>query len=188
MKLLIALAAAGLYLTFLNVGSPSATHATSALPQATASKTQPVQTTLAKDSQSDKWGEVAFNHDTHSTKNYSPDGKSVIACIDCHHTDQPKSSLKPPYSTSERDTVLTTPSLADDKALPVKSCRSCHGQKGDDSVQTPAKSDGTKLFNDVAYHQNCNVCHDAANTARPELKAKGLPGSNDCGKCHKPLT
>jgi hypothetical protein len=27
---------------------------------------------------------------------YSPDGKSPIACTECHHTDQPKSALKPP--------------------------------------------------------------------------------------------
>src|SRR5258708_30857003 len=101
MKPLIAFAAAGLYLTFFSFGGPPVTNQTSPMPQASASKTQPVQTTLAKDSQSDKWGEVAFNHETHSIKQYSPDGTAVIACIECHHTDQPKSSLKPPYLTSE---------------------------------------------------------------------------------------
>jgi len=44
------------------------------------SKVQPKEFTLGKDSQSDKYGEVAFNHETHSLKNYSIDGKSVIPC------------------------------------------------------------------------------------------------------------
>ena len=33
------------------------------------SKTQPKEVVLSKDSQSDKYGEVAFNHETHATKN-----------------------------------------------------------------------------------------------------------------------
>ena len=72
------------------------------------SKTQPKEVTLGKDSQSDKYGEVPFNHENHATKNYSVDGKSAIACTECHHTDQPASALKPPLKTSERDVVLTT--------------------------------------------------------------------------------
>ncbi|MCA1593988.1 MAG: hypothetical protein LC754_15315 [Acidobacteria bacterium] len=32
---------------------------------------------------------VTFNHANHSTKNYSIDGTKPIACIECHHTDQP---------------------------------------------------------------------------------------------------
>ena len=32
------------------------------------SKTQPKEVTLAKDSQSDKYAEVAFNHENHATK------------------------------------------------------------------------------------------------------------------------
>ena len=32
------------------------------------SKTQPKEVTLLKDSQSDKYGEVAFNHENHSIK------------------------------------------------------------------------------------------------------------------------
>jgi hypothetical protein len=35
------------------------------------SKTQPKETVLDKDSQSDKYGEVPFNHENHSTKNYN---------------------------------------------------------------------------------------------------------------------
>src|ERR687896_825800 len=68
------------------------------------SKIQPKEVTLGKDSQSDKYGEVPFNHETHSLKKYSPDGTSVLSCVDCHHTDQPAASLKPPLKTSERNT------------------------------------------------------------------------------------
>src|SRR5688572_3516620 len=75
------------------------------------SKVQPKEVVLGKDSQSDKYGEVPFNHETHSLKKYSPDGNSVITCVDCHHTDQPAASLKPPLKTSERDVVLTTEAL-----------------------------------------------------------------------------
>jgi hypothetical protein len=46
------------------------------------SKTQPKAVVLAKDSQSDKYGEVAFNHENHSTKKYSPDGQSVLTCVE----------------------------------------------------------------------------------------------------------
>ena len=154
------------------------------------SKTQPKAVVLAKDSQSDKYGEVAFNHENHATKKYSPDGQSVLTCVECHHTDQPPANLKPPLKTSERAVVLTTASLAAADAKPVKSCRACHLQAGDDSaalpaVQYPDKPAPTKLTNEVAYHLNCNLCHDKAIAARPTLKGK-VPGSNDCVPCHKP--
>src|SRR5258707_902956 len=153
------------------------------------SKTQQKEFVLGKDSQSDKYGEVAFNHENHSTKNYNIDGKSPIACIDCHHTDQPAAGLKTPLKTSERNVVLTTASLAAADAKPVKTCRSCHLQSGDDSapmptVTYPDKPAATKLTNEVAYHTNCNLCHDKAIAARPALKGK-IPGSNDCVPCHK---
>jgi len=154
------------------------------------SKTQPKEVVLGKDSQSDKYGEVAFNHENHSIKKYSPDGQSVLTCVECHHTDQPAASLKPPLKTSERAVVLTTEALAAADAKGVKKCRACHLQAGDDSapmpaVQYPDKPAPTKLNNEVAYHLNCNVCHDKAIAARPALKGK-LPGSNDCVPCHKP--
>lgn len=156
------------------------------------SKVQPKEVTLGKDSQSDKYGEVAFNHDNHSLKNYSIDGKSVIGCIDCHHTDQPASGLKPPLKTAERAVVLTTTALEAADAKPVKSCRSCHLQAGDDSAPIPTitypdKPAPTKLNNEVAYHLNCNVCHDKAIAARPAVKGKA-PGSNDCVPCHKAVS
>jgi len=156
------------------------------------SKTQPKEVVLSKDSQSDKYGEVPFNHENHSVKMYSPDGKTVLACIECHHTDQPAASLKAPLKTSERDAVLTAALLAAPDSKPVKSCRSCHLQAGDDSatmptVTYPDKPAPTKLTNEVAYHTNCNICHDKSIAARPTLKGK-VPGSNDCLPCHKPVS
>src|SRR5919201_31993 len=64
------------------------------------SKEQPKKVKLATDSLDDKWGEVAFDHENHTIKNYTPDGKTVTACVECHHTDQPKENLKPPDVTS----------------------------------------------------------------------------------------
>lgn len=156
------------------------------------SKTQPKEVVLDKDSQSDKYGEVAFSHENHSTKPYNPDGKSVLACVECHHTDQPAADLKPPLKTSGRTVVLTTASLAAADAKPVKSCRACHLQAGDDSSPIPAvtypdKPTPTKLTNEIAYHTNCNICHDKAIAARPPLKGK-IPRSSDCAACHKPVT
>lgn len=158
------------------------------------SKTQPKEVVLAKDSQSDKWGEVAFNHENHATKNYTIDGKGVISCVECHHTDQPAAGLKPPLKTSERAAALTTASLAAADAKPVKTCRACHLQAGEEGtipkvVYDWDKESGkiTKLTNEVAYHNNCNVCHDKALAARPTLKGK-IPGSTECVVCHKPAT
>ena len=155
------------------------------------SKIQPKEVVLGRDSQSDKYGEVPFNHETHSLKNYSADGK-LLACVECHHTDQPPSALKPPLKTSERDAILTAAVLEAADAKPVKSCRTCHLQVGDDSAPMPAitypdKPAPIKLNNEVAYHTNCNLCHDKAIAAKPALKGK-LPGSNDCLPCHKPVS
>jgi cytochrome c553 len=156
------------------------------------SKTQPKEVVLDKDSQSDKYGEVPFNHENHSTKKYSADGSAVLTCVECHHTDQPASALKAPLKTSERDAVLTTALLQTADSKPVKTCRTCHLQAGDDSAPLPAvtypdKPTPTKLTNEVAYHNNCNVCHDKAIAARPTLKGK-LAGTNDCLLCHKPAS
>src|SRR4026207_2122747 len=76
------------------------------------SKVQPKELVLGKDSQSDKYGEVPFNHESHSLKKYSIDGQSVLSCVECHHTDQPAASLKAPLKTSERPEVLTVEALA----------------------------------------------------------------------------
>ena len=185
MKLAVVLAAAIAFAAMQMFSSPMVS--SQDIPQE--SKEQPKEVVLDKDSQSDKYADVAFNHETHSTKNYSADGKAAITCVHCHHTDQPKSELKPPYVTSERDAVLTTALLADAKSAPVKSCRSCHLQAGDDSKPLPSITDATtnkqvKATNELAYHINCNTCHDEAIKLRPDLKGK-IPGTNDCAKCHK---
>jgi hypothetical protein len=152
------------------------------------SKEQPTKVKLDTDSADDKWGEVAFDHSNHTTKNYSIDGKSLITCVECHHTDQPKANLKPPLVTSEREVALTTDVLKDAAAKPVKTCRSCHLQAGDDSKPLPViKKDDkdVKQDNEVAYHTNCFACHDAAIKARPDLATK-TAGSDPkgCIKCH----
>jgi cytochrome c553 len=152
------------------------------------SKEQPKKIKLDTDSLDDKWGEVAFDHENHTLKNYSPDGKSMIACVECHHTDQPKDKLTPPLVTSERNVALTADVLKDAAAAPVKGCRTCHLQAGDDSKPLPVITKAEKqlkLDNEVAYHTNCFACHDAAIKARPELAAK-TSGSDPkgCNKCH----
>jgi hypothetical protein len=152
------------------------------------SKEQPKKLKLATDSLDDKWGEVAFDHDNHTIKNYTPDGKTTGACVECHHTDQPKEKLTPPLVTSERNVSLTADVLKDAAAAPVKGCRSCHLQAGDDNKPLPViKKDGKdlKLDNEVAYHTNCFACHDAAIKARPDLATK-ISGSDPkgCAKCH----
>ena len=183
MKLLIVLATAVFYLALLFVADPASTIAVSTS-QEKASKVQPKEMLLAKDSQSDKYGEAAFSHTNHSTKPYSIDGKSVIGCAECHHTDQPKASLKPPLVTSERDVVLTTAALEDAKSPSVKSCRACHLQAGDDSKPTPTvtypdKPAPVKLNNEIAYHLNCNTCHEAAKKRDAKNKAPVT-----CDDCH----
>ena len=77
------------------------------------SKEQPKKLKLATDSLDDKWGEVAFDHENHTIKNYTPDGKTTGTCVECHHTDQPKEKLTPPLVTSERNVSLTPEALKD---------------------------------------------------------------------------
>lgn len=175
--------------TNTNAASPAA----NAAAPAGGDKTIPKNFTLGKDSVSE-YGEVEFNHDNHAFLNYSPDGKAPIACVECHHTDQPKSALKPPLVTSERDVSLT---LASWKASnqKVNGCRSCHFQSGNvpDGKEMPqatytegGKSVTKELNNELAYHINCNSCHDKAAALRPELKKKpGFATTSDCTTCHK---
>jgi len=151
-------------------------------------KEQPKKVKLDTDSLDDKWGEVAFDHETHSLKSYNPDGKTVTSCVFCHHTDEPKESLKPPRVTSERNVALTVDVLKDAAAAPVKACRTCHLQAGDDSKQLPVitkEGKQMKMDNENAYHINCFECHDAAIKAKPELAGK-ISGSDPkgCAKCH----
>jgi len=166
--------------------APTATPAanTSAVP-VSGGKTITKTFKLGLDSQSE-YGEAFFDHDSHAFKNYSPDGKSIVACIECHHTDQPKSALKPPLFTSERDEVLTM-AVYQKSSQKVSSCRDCHFQDGNvpDGKEMPTAK-GKDLNNQLAYHINCNLCHDAAYKLRPELKSrKGFATSKDCAVCHK---
>ena len=158
--------------------------ANAAKPAAAGDKKIPKSFTLGKDSLSE-YGEVKFDHETHAEGKYSPDGKSVIGCVECHHTDQPKSALKPPLVTSERDVALTMETWA---ASPkkVNECRTCHFQDGNvPDGKTMPELNGKVLNNEYSYHVNCNVCHDAAFKARPELKGKkGFATSKDCLTCH----
>ena len=161
---------------------------------ATGNKKIPKDFILGKDSQSEH-GEVPFDHDTHAFKNYSPDGKSVIGCVECHHTDQPKSALKPPLLTSERDVVLTLASWQA-SSQKVNECRLCHFQNGavpdDKTMPTATYTERGKqvvkdLNNELAYHINCNTCHDAAAALRPEVKGRpGFAVGADCKTCHRP--
>src|ERR1044072_8698205 len=117
-RILIGLIAvlAGLALTMVTIGArPS-------FPQQPPkeSKEQPTKVKLDTDSLDDKWGEVAFDHETHSVRKYNPDGACVTPCTFCHHTDQPKANLKTPLTTSERNVVLTADVLKDASATPVK--------------------------------------------------------------------
>ena len=179
----------------VNAIPPKASPAISATPATAPANTSTVSTaggksipksfTLGVDSQSE-YGEAVFDHDSHAFKNYSPDGKSVVTCVECHHTDQPKSALKLPDVTSERDEILTL-AVFQKTSQKVSECRACHFQDGNvpDGKTMPA-SGGKDLNNQLAYHINCNACHDAAFKARPELKThKGFATSKDCAVCHK---
>lgn len=139
---------------------------------------------LSKDSLSE-YGEAPFDHDTHAFGKYNPEGTAVIGCVECHHTDQPKSALKPPLATSERDVVLTFASWQT-STQKVSNCRTCHFQDGNvpEGKEMPTLN-GKDLNNEYSYHVNCNTCHDAAFKARPALKSKkGFATSKDCLVCH----
>lgn len=152
----------------------------------------PAEFILGQDSVSE-YGEAPFNHDNHALKNYSVDGKSAIACIVCHHTDQPKSSLVPPLVTSERDVLLTMASYQA-STFKVSSCRDCHFQEGvvPDDKEMPSivfTKDGVEEIkeynNEIAYHLNCNTCHDEAARLRPEVrKSPGFATTKECNICH----
>ena len=148
-------------------------------------KSIPKKFTLGTDSQSE-YGEVAFDHDSHAFMKYSPDGTKVMGCVECHHTDQPKSALKPPDVTSERSETLTL-EVFQKSTQKVSQCRACHFQDGNvPDGKTMPTANGKELNNQLAYHINCNTCHDAAFKARPELKThKGFATSKDCAVCHK---
>ena len=144
--------------------------------------------------QKDKALAVTFSHINHTTKNYSADGTHPIACIECHHTEQPASEAAkhPPDKTAypaDRTVTLTADTAKDPKTPDVQACRACHAQDGDKpklladipQVTFEGDTDPTVLTNDAAFHHNCNTCHDQALDARKGINA---PSTNDCVKCH----
>lgn len=187
MKLYITLAAAALGLVAL-----AGSHVAPAAANFAAlrdSKTQPKHVVLNKSPKTTKSPDkelVPFNHETHSLKNYSADLKSVPACTECHHTDQPKSALKAPYVTSERDEVLTAATLAKADQKAVKSCGSCHAQAGAKPTGWPeivtftrANGDEVELTNENAYHINCIECHESVKKIKAATTAP-----TKCAECH----
>ena len=104
-----------------------------------------------------------------------------------------KSALKPPDRPPTSDTPLTLAAFQGGQQ--VQNCRTCHFQDGNvpDGKEMPQATytvDGNSvtkdLNNQLAYHINCNTCHDAAFKLRPELKKKpGFATSKDCTVCHK---
>ena len=151
--------------------------------------------TLNKDSTSE-YGNVIFDHNAHVSNKYSPDGTTDISCAECHHTDQPKSALKTPLLTSAREVMLTVAELKKDKSPDVKGCRTCHFQEGNipENKEMPVaiyktadgKEDKKEIANEIAFHTNCNSCHDAAAKLRPKLKKRpGFATTKDCAVCHE---
>lgn len=142
-----------------------------------------------------KLGPVTFSHTNHTTKNYSIDGAGPIACIECHHVEQPASEVSkhPPLKTAwpaDRTATLTAASLADPATPPVARCRDCHARKDEKPKLLPAipeiKHEGStaliSLTNQQANHRNCASCHDEVMKQRPTAKA---PKTVQCVACHK---
>src|ERR1043166_5242838 len=173
----------------LPASSPSSSANTAAIPSG--GKKIQESFTLGTDSLDSEKGEVAFNHEKHAfLKEYSVDGTRVMGCVECHHTDQPKSALKPPDVTSERNETLTF-EVFQKSSQKVSKCRDCHFQAGNvPEGRTMPTANGKELDNQLAYHINCNTCHDDAFKARPSLKAtnKTFSTSKDCLTCHKPIS
>ena len=183
----IALLAIGLF--FLDGERPGAQVLPT--PQADQEKKMPEVIILGKDS---KLGSVTFNHVKHNSGEYSVGGP--IACIECHHTAQPKTELMkyPPLATewpTGRTTTLTTELfMKDSKGAGVAACRDCHARAGDKPklipeipiVKDPGSTTLTKLTNQLAFHQACDACHFQVSFNRVGSK---VPNATKCLSCHK---
>lgn len=142
-----------------------------------------------------KPGQVTFNHVRHNGGEYNAGGP--ILCTECHHTAQPASDLVrfPPLKTAwpaERTTTLTADLYnADPKNAGVAGCRECHSRAGTKPKllrKIPVYDDAgtekvTKLTNQLAFHQACDVCHFQIGFRTAGTKA---PAATNCGSCHKP--
>ena len=179
-------------LSFDGVNPPHAVD-TDGNPIPESSATQPAKPIiLSKDIPKDdpKYGELkpeaAFDHAKHHTDLlHTIDGKTLTACVECHHTEQPSAPGKPYLKRFNRREVLTAEQLESSKE-PVKSCRACHYQKATPpTAEFPPKSvkyprdvarligqpDSGDLDNENAYHLRCITCHSAAMDRDPKLKA-----------------
>jgi cytochrome c553 len=151
---------------------------------------------LSKDSKDPKWGELkpeaTFDHTKHNTEvKHSLDGKTLTACVHCHHTEQPMPVASLPYlKKSERAEVLTANTLTAANAQAVNSCRHCHyqpstpasGEYPPKSVKYPRGSalpESGLLTSDTAYHIRCVSCHETAKARDASLKSP-----TGCGDCH----
>jgi len=158
-------------------------------------KKPPETIVLAKEA---KLGQVTFNHLKHITENRSPDGKTQLACVTCHHTAQPLADAlkRPPHKTvfpADRTTTLTAELLEKDANAPaVNDCTDCHARadtkpKLIDAIPVlkfEGSDEPTVLTNQQAFHRNCGGCHDEVVKARPDL-APPPPTSKKCVACHK---
>jgi len=161
-----------------------------------ASASLAVQTKTPQDeyklaSHSKKQPSVTFRHDKHTTLNYSVDGTKPIACVECHHTEQPAADVakvKLLTSWPKDRTVALTPETAKDAKTPdVQTCWACHAPEGETPKLMAAipeftpegESDPITLTAEEAFHRNCISCHTAAKEKR---KAKA---PTNCAECHK---
>lgn len=147
---------------------------------------------LANDSHSAIRGglkpEAAFDHVKHTTDlRHSLDGKTITACVECHHTEQPSAPKGQEFlMTFKRNEALTAQQLETSKQ-PVSSCRNCHFQQGAKGVTFPSvtypkemkRQPVAKVTNEEAYHINCRMCHEAARKRDATLKAP-----HACVDCH----
>ena len=158
---------------------------------------------LSKDIPKDdpKYGEMkpeaAFDHAKHHTDLlHTMDGKTLTACVYCHHTDQPSATDKPYLKTFDANWKQgpLTAELLDSSKAAVKSCRACHYQKATTpTADYPPKSvkypremwdmmgdrESGQLDNENAYHLRCITCHTVATTRDAKLKAP-----TGCPECH----
>lgn len=195
MKLFIVLATFACYLAIALGCNPSTLKSGSAALGVADGKTMQANYVLSQNAKNPKDAPtVPFSHENHATKNYNIEGTAPIACIECHHTDQPaaEAAKHPPYKTADpadRTLTLTAETIKDPKIPEVKSCQSCHAQEGAKpkvgaaipAVTYEGDTDATVLTNEEAYHRNCNGCHDAVVEKRKTVKA---PTSQQCTDCH----
>lgn len=154
-------------------------------------KTMPEVIILAKGS---KQGQVTFNHVKHNSGEYNIAGP--IACIECHHTAQPKSELakfpdlKTDWPAGRKTTLTLELFKTDPKGAGVASCHDCHARKGETPkllTEIPVIKDTggttlTVLTNQLAFHNACDACHFKIAMNREGTK---VPNSTECWTCHK---